>query len=55
MKTCARCKTEKQPDQFYTNPKTGRINPYCYPCQKEYGRERAVKARALREASVANA
>lgn len=41
MKTCSRCKTEKDEAEFAPNPKTGKLqSSYCKPCRRDYGRER---------------
>ena len=43
MKTCTRCKKEKSLDNFYKYKNS--YYPMCYPCKKEYNKERWSKQR----------
>jgi len=40
MKTCPRCKIEKDDEDFYKNPKTEKLGSFCKPCKILWERNR---------------
>lgn len=46
MKTCPRCDVNKENEEFSTNPsRRDKLNCYCRPCAREYGRDIASRRR----------
>lgn len=44
MKTCFTCKTDKPETEYYTNSRSGKLNPSCKVCCRAYTKQNALKA-----------